>query len=401
MHQTSTKARNGTSLGAIVAGVRFFAGYPITPASEVMEMLAKHLPRIGGRALQAEDEIASLGMCIGAAFGGQKTLTATSGPGLSLMTELLGLASMAELPIVIVDVQRAGPSTGMPTKDGQADLNLAVYGAHGDSPRVVLAPQSVSDCFNDTIRAINIAHEFHIPVVLLSSQSISHRMQTVALPSLDDVRVYEEPLFQGSLNGAEPFRRYEPAANGTASIRSIPGTPGGMYRTGGLEHDATGQPGFDEGLRVANVARRRERLVAVNRAFENDPQCDQAVLGSHAVAVLSWGSSAGAAREAVDSLRAQGFDIGFLFPRVVWPLPTTAIEQLLASGIETLYVCEVNDTQQFAQMLRASFAVQLRTHGVEVVGVTQDNGSPFSAREVQQRLQQLLGEQTSRIRQAV
>lgn len=389
------------ALGAIVAGVRYFAGYPITPATEIMEMLAKHLPQIGGRAMQVEDEIASVGMCIGAAFGGVKTLTATSGPGLSLMTELLGLASMAELPIVVVDVQRAGPSTGMPTKDGQADLNLAVYGAHGDSPRVVLAPQSVSDCFNDTIRAVNIAHQFHIPVLLLSGQSISHRMQTVALPALDDLKIYREPLFGGTEDPSVKFRRYEPEADGEASLRSIPGTPGGMYRTGGLEHDATGQPGFDPELRVANVKRRNERMAAVARSVENDPNSEHAVLGTFPVAVVSWGSSAGAAREAVESLRAQGFDLGYFFPRVVWPMESAGFRRLLGSAIRTLYVCELNDSQQFARLIRANFAAELKAHRVDVVGINRDNGSPFSARDIQQRLQELLAEQAAPIRHAV
>lgn len=389
------------ALGAIVAGVRFFAGYPITPATEIMEMLAKHLPQIGGRAVQAEDEIASIGMCIGAAFGGTKTLTATSGPGLSLMVELLGLASMAELPIVVVDVQRAGPSTGMPTKDGQADLNLAMYGAHGDSPRVVLAPQSVSDCFYDTIRAVNIAHEFHVPVILLSSQSISHRMQTVALPALDELEIYQEPLFSGSEDPNHKFSRYERQADGKASLRSIPGTPGGMYRTGGLEHDATGQPGFDAELRVANVSHRKERMAAIEESCANSTDLEPAVLGTHPIGVMSWGSSAGAAREAVESLRAQGFDIGYLFPRVMWPTPSASIRRFIASGLRTLYVCEVNDSQQFARVIRAGFATELQAHRVEVVGINQDNGSPFSARDLQQRLQQLLSEQSKLIRQAV
>lgn len=389
------------ALGAIVGGVRYFAGYPITPASEVMEVLAKHLPQVGGRSMQAEDEISSLGMCIGAAFGGAKTLTATSGPGLSLMTELLGLASMAELPIVVVDVQRAGPSTGMPTKDGQADLNLAVYGAHGDSPRVVLAPQSVSDCFNDTIRAVNIAHEFHIPVLVLSSQSISHRMQTVALPALDEIQVYEEPLFAGTADPTTKFRRYAAVAEGRASLRSIPGTPGGMYRTGGLEHDATGQPGFDSELRTQNVARRKERMHTIERSIANAPTVERPVLGSHSVAVVSWGSSAGAAREAVEAVRAEGYDIGYLFPRVIWPMESAGIKQLLGSGIRTLYVCEVNDSQQYAQLIRANFAAELQANRVEVVGINQDNGSPFSARDIQQRLQDLLSDEVTRIRQAV
>ena len=189
------------ALGALVGGIRFYSGYPITPASEIMEILAKHLPRIGGHFIQAEDEIAALAMCLGASYGGQPSLTATAGPGLSLMCELIGLSGMAEIPVVIADVQRAGPSTGMPTKDGQGDLNIAVYGSHGDVPRAVLAAQTVADCFHQAVRAVNIAQKYHVPVILLTSQAISHSQETVELPDLDTIAVYEERHYQGTEDG--------------------------------------------------------------------------------------------------------------------------------------------------------------------------------------------------------
>lgn len=388
------------ALGAIVGGVRFYAGYPITPASEIMEVLAKYLPEVGGRSLQAEDEIASLGMCIGAAFGGAKALTATSGPGLSLMTELLGLAAMAELPIVVVNVQRAGPSTGMPTKDGQGDLNIAVYGGHGDSPRVVLAPQSVSDCFKETIRAVNIAHEFHLPVIVLSSQSLSHRMQTVELPALDDIALYAEPLFSSDGDASAAFCRYQPTPGGRASTRSIPGTPGGMYRTGGLEHDIFGQPSFEPVQRVANVERRQERLVAVEQSLTNAVAADRAVIGSKPFGFISWGTTAGAAMEAVEELKTEGWNLGYLFPRVLWPLPSQALGELIASGIDTLYVCEANESQQFTKLIRANCASALQTHGVDVVGITRDDGVPYSSAEIKQALQSAVGKRVDNLMQA-
>jgi 2-oxoglutarate ferredoxin oxidoreductase subunit alpha len=379
------------ALGAIAAGVRFYAGYPITPASEIMEVLAKHLPEVGGRALQAEDEIASIGMCIGAAFGGAKTLTATSGPGLSLKTELLGLASMAELPIVVVNVQRSGPSTGMPTKDGQGDLNIAVYGAHGDSPRVVLAPQSVSDCFDDTVRAVNLAHQFHLPVLVLSSQSLSHRMQTVKLPSLDEIEVYEEPLYSSAGDQPVQFRRYQATEDGRASIRSIPGIASGMYRTGGLEHDETGQPCFDASQRNANQKRRRDRLAAVARHLTTGEHAEKCTLGAHSSALVSWGTTAGPAKEAIALVRARhGWDIGTCFPRLMWPLPAAPLKQLIASGIDTLYVVEANDSQQFAQIIRANLANELHQSGVKVIGITRDDGSPFTANDIAARLEHAL-----------
>jgi 2-oxoglutarate/2-oxoacid ferredoxin oxidoreductase subunit alpha len=371
------------SLGSIVGGIRFFAGYPITPASEIMEALAKHLPEVGGRAVQAEDEIASLGMCIGAAFGGAKALTATSGPGLSLMVELLGLAGMAELPLVVVDVQRAGPSTGMPTKDGQADLNLAVYGAHGDAPRVVLAPQSVSDCFDDAVRAVRIAHQFHLPVILLSSQSLSHRMQTVELPSLDSIQVYEEPLFDVKAEHVQPFRRYRATNDGEASLRSVPGIASGMYRTGGLEHDESGQPCFDVERRAANVSRRRLRMNRVAEHFAAGSDAERCTVGDQRFALVSWGTTAGPAREAIERLRTEeGWVVGHYFPRLLWPLPKQAIAELIASGIDTLFVCEANDSQQFAQLISANCADELRIRGVQVVGIGRDHGIPLTATDI-------------------
>lgn len=388
------------ALGAIVAGVRYYAGYPITPASEIMEVLAKHLPEVGGRSVQAEDEIASLGMCIGAAFGGAKTLTATSGPGLSLMTELLGLASMAELPIVVVDVQRAGPSTGMPTKDGQGDLNMAVYGAHGDAMRVVLAPQSVGDCFKQTIHAVNTAHRFHLPVIVLSSQSLSHRMQTVELPALDEIAVYEETAYAPSGDTPSAYCRYLASDDGLPSTRSIPGTPGGMYRTGGLEHDCFGQPNFEPGQRNVNLEQRRLRMASIAREFANSPDADRPVVGRQSFALVSWGTTAGAAMEAVEALKAKGWDFGYLFPRVLWPLPTNALNDLIASGIDTLYVCEANDSQQLSKIIRANCSSALGAHGVEVVGINRDDGVPYSSADIKQALECAVGKRVDNLMQA-
>jgi 2-oxoglutarate ferredoxin oxidoreductase subunit alpha len=227
-------------------------------------------------------------------------------------------------------------------------------------------------------------------------------MQTVALPSLEAIEVYREPLFAGTEGGgATSFQRYAPAADGKASIRSIPGTAGGMYRTGGLEHDATGQPGFELELRVQNVERRTARMKAIELALSNSTSVEQPVVGSDPVGVVSWGSSADATREAVESLRAQGHDIGYLFPRVIWPMESSGIRKLLGSGITTLYVCEANQSQQYAQLIRANFAEELRVNRVDVVGVNQDNGSPFSARDIQQRLQERLAESAASIRRAV
>ena len=178
-------------LGALVAGCTHYFGYPITPASDIMEFLAIELPKVGGIMMQVEDEIAALGMALGASYTGKKVMTATAGPGLSLMTELLGLAGMAEVPVVVADVQRGGPSTGLPTKTEQSDLNLAVFGAHGESPRIVVAPMNVEDCFYTTVTAFNLAERYQVPVLLLSDQSLANRNECIPKPDLKKVQVWE------------------------------------------------------------------------------------------------------------------------------------------------------------------------------------------------------------------
>jgi 2-oxoglutarate ferredoxin oxidoreductase subunit alpha len=388
--QILLSGNEAAALGAIVGGVRFFAGYPITPASEVMEYLALHLPRFGGRVVQAEDEIAALGMCIGAAFGGVRAFTATSGPGLSLMAELVGLAAMAELPVVILDVQRAGPSTGIPTKDGQGDLNLAVYGTHGDVPRVVIAPQSVADCFHNMIQAVNVAHEYQIPVVVLSSQSLSHAMQTMELPDLDRIETYDEPVYAGPEEGA--FVRFQRTPDGHPSKRSIPGTPGGMYRTGGLEHDESGYPSHEPQDRVEMVERRTARVKALATAFSDSVESDDLLIGRHHIGVLAWGRTAAVAREVVAGMRGKGWEIGHLFPHMLWPLPDRALRKFLTSGLQTLFVCEANSGQQFAQLVRAHYSVELTAHEIEVIGITKDDGNPFLSEEIREQLYDRLSE---------
>jgi len=373
------------ALGALVGGIRFYAGYPITPASEIMEILAKHLPRLGGKFIQAEDEIAALAMCVGASYGGQPALTATSGPGLSLMCELIGLAGVAEIPLVIADVQRAGPSTGMPTKDGQADLNLAVYGTHGDVPRAVLAAQTVADCFRQTIRAVNIAQKYHVPVILLSSQAISHSQETVELPDLDSISVYEEPLYQGPQDGE--YQRYRATEDGMGSLRAIPGTPGGMYRTGGLEHDVTGQPCADATNRVIMVERRAARLRAIEREHAKLETLGLPPSGRCQAGIIGWGRAASAAREVLPALRAAGWELGTFFPNLLWPLPVEPFQRLLEAGARVLYVCETNSSGQLAQLIRSQLSTLLVAHGVEVVSVTKDDGTPLSSREIQQQIE--------------
>jgi 2-oxoglutarate ferredoxin oxidoreductase subunit alpha len=381
------------AMGALTAGVRFFAGYPITPASEVMEWLAKYLPKVGGEMIQAEDEIASLAMCIGAAYGGVKSMTATSGPGLSLMMELLGLAGMMELPVTIVDVQRAGPSTGMPTKEAQGDLFQAALGTHGEVPKIVVSPRTVADCFTQTIWAVNAAHRYQVPVVVLSSQSLSHRMETVDLPNPDEIEIYEEPLYQGHEgNGERPeaFKRFAMTEGGRPSLRAIPGTPGAMFRAGGLEHDELGNPNFNPEMRQANVERRRERMRLMAADFDALANEDMHLSGDLPIGVVSWGSTASIALEMLETLAKGGVDLPYLFPRVLWPLPDRAMRRFLSSGVRTLLVVELNAMRQFAELIKARYVEDLAKHGVRVLSITKDSGLPFTPLEIHRCIRKIL-----------
>lgn len=394
------------ALGALCAGVRFFAGYPITPASEIMEWLAKYLPQFGGKMMQAEDEIASLGMCIGASFGGVKTMTATSGPGLSLMTELIGLAGMAETPLVIVDVQRAGPSTGMPTKDSQADLNLAIHGTHGEVPRVVLAPQTVNHCFYDTLRAVNIAHEFHIPVIILSSQSLSHRMQTIDIPEPGRIKPFDEKFYVPAEVGAElaPYLRYAATADGRPSPRAIPGTPGGMYRCGGLEHDASGSPTSSPRTRAIMVEQRRERMHAIERAFSESIAVDHKEIEhgkGQPVGILGWGTTASTLREVLQTTAAAGWEITAFRPRILWPLPDNVFRKFLSAGFKTLFIVEQNATRQMAELVKGRYAKVLMKHGIDVISICKDDGTPFTHDEILGEILKHVKAQTNQVEQLI
>ena len=275
-------------LGAVASGLKYFGGYPITPATQIMEWLARYLPGFGGSVVQMEDEISALGSVLGASFGGAKAMTSTSGPGLALMVEMLGLATMAEVPAVIVDVQRGGPSTGLPTKTEQSDLNLAIYGAHGDAPRVVLAVTSVEDSFYTTMHAFNLAERLQTPVIVLSDQALTTRISTVPTP--DPARVKVQNRATATPSGGNPFKRYEVSANGVSPL-AVPGTPDGMFTATGLEHNERGNPSSDPANRRAMMQKRARKIELAQDSQDDlvrwwgDPN------GS--IGVLGWGSTEG------------------------------------------------------------------------------------------------------------
>ncbi|MDG5775741.1 2-oxoacid:acceptor oxidoreductase subunit alpha [Haloarculaceae archaeon H-GB2-1] len=339
-------------MGAIAAGCRFYAGYPITPATEVMEYLTGRIEQFGGTVVQAEDELAAINLALGGARAGARSMTATSGPGIDLMTETFGLVATSETPLVIVDVMRSGPSTGMPTKQEQGDLNMLLHGGHGEVPRFVLAPTTVAECFHKTIEAFNLAEKYQIPVYLTSDLSLAVTEQTYPPEEfdMDEVevergKVVDEESIADWQNENEQFQPHFPTADGV-SPRAFPGTSGGAHMTTGLEHDALGRRTEDPEVRVEQVDK-RDRKVDTARERENfdyrefgNPEAD--------TLVISWGSNEGAMTEALTLLEDDGYDVRFISVPYIFPRPDLS-EEIDAS--ETTIVVECNANGPFADLI--------------------------------------------------
>jgi 2-oxoglutarate ferredoxin oxidoreductase subunit alpha len=363
--------------GALHAGCRFYAGYPITPASEILEAMARELPKLGGIFLQAEDEMASLASCLGASFAGTKAMTATSGPGFSLMTELMGLASMAELPVVIVDAQRAGPSTGMPTKLEQGDLYQALYGGHGDFPRVIVAPGSVEDCFYEIVHAFNLAERYQMPVILLSDQSLSHRTESLQMPDLSRLTVVDrERPRNGDL---ESYSRFRVTESGVSPM-ALPGVDAkGAYVAPGLEHDESGHPDLEPSVHELMTQKRFRKLTTIQSELGPVPR-----YGSEKprVGIIGWGATEGAIREAIGRALAAGYEVAALHPRVLNPLPEKELGAFIDS-VEHVIVPEVNYQGQMAHHLAAIF-------GFRPIPLNKYGGLPFAPGEIFRKIEEVL-----------
>jgi 2-oxoglutarate ferredoxin oxidoreductase subunit alpha len=354
-------------LGALIAGCRLYAYYPITPATSVAEWLAAYLPRLGGKICAAEDGMASLGVAIGASLGGVKAMTGTSGPGLDLMQELIGYASMAEVPVVIVDVQRAGASTGLPTKCEQSDLLSAICGAHGDAPRIVVAPGDVEDCVHLTVEAFNLAERYQLPVIVLSDASLALREQTIPRPDLAAIAVIDRVPFMPE-DGS--YSRYRPTDSGISPM-SVPGQAGGEYAATGLEHTRFACPSDAPDVHEAMTDKRFQKLAAL----ENEcPPVEREGPASAAVGLVSWGSTQGAVREAVQRFNAIGMPVAALYPKVLWPPPVKALTEF-ARSVEQVVVVEGNRQGQLARVIAASTAIRPKL-------VTRYRGEPLTAWDV-------------------
>jgi len=363
------------ALGAVHGGLTFYAGYPITPATDIMEVLAPILPQFGGVVVQAEDEISALGMVLGASFAGKRAMTATSGPGFSLMVEQINLAAQAEIPAVIVDVQRGGASTGLPTKTSQGDLNLALYGVHNESPRVVMAPTSVEDCFYLIQHALNVAERYQLPVIVLSDQSLAHRRCTIPKPDLARVPRWERILADVSTNGG--YARYAITETGISPM-AIPGTPGKAYMATGIEHNEWSDPTYTpENLQTMKSKRFRKLQHLSEQYAEQFVRVWGEPEGAD-VGIMGWGSTEGVIREAIQLAEREGVKAAALYPKMLMPLPVKCIEEF-AGKVKRVLVPEKNFTGQFAAYLRSQTSI-------EPLSYAKDTGLPFDPEEIKEEI---------------
>ena len=358
--------------GALVAGCRFMAGYPITPATDVLEWMAKYAPQYGGVVVQAEDELAAINMTIGAAFAGVRSMTATSGPGQALMTEGIGLAGVIEVPIVVVECARAGPSTGMPTKTDQSNLNHLIFSGHGEIPRVVIAPGTVEESFYLTVAAFNIAEKYQVPVFILSEQALCQSKATLPPLELSAVNVDRGKLSRNGALAVGEYNRYEFTSDGV-SPRAIPGVEGGMHLAPGSEHSDGGVITEDAGNRAKMMEKRMRKLVSMR------PDLPKAnVLGdpSAKVRIIGYGSNRGPIAEAQDRLAAQGAPTAFLQLRTLWPFPEDEIKQFVDEA-DHVFVVENSFTGQLDRLIRYVVGPSPKLHPV-----LKYNGKPFRPIEI-------------------
>jgi 2-oxoglutarate ferredoxin oxidoreductase subunit alpha len=333
-------------LGAVRGGIRFVAAYPITPATDLLEWMAPNLQRLGGALVQAEDELASINMIIGASYGGTPALTATSGPGLALMSESLGLAVASEVPFVVVDVMRGGPSTGIPTKSEQGDLNIALFGLHGDAPHLVLAPTSVGDCVFTTQWAVSLAEALQTPAIVLSDQALGQTRAIIDRPA--DIAFVSQRVTAGAA-AVDDYQRYALAgahAGGGVSPMAIPGTPGRQYTADGLEHGESGLPSSHASDHVSQLDKRAAKL----EGFDYGNHWAE-IEGDGRLAVVTWGSSAGAVRGALARLRSCGHEFRLISPRLLAPAQPARWAEAL-NGVERVLVVELNHSAQFYRYLK-------------------------------------------------
>ena len=371
--QVTLDGNAALAYGLIAAGVRHGAGYPITPWSSIMETLRAEFPKYNGLFVQCEDEIAAVSTALGFSYSGRLAVTGSAGPGLSLKMEALGWAVMAEMPLIVINVQRGGPSTGMPTNVEQSDLMQAIYGSHGDTPRVVLAPKNVEDCFDIALEAARIAREYSTPVFILTDMSLASRIEAFDEPDLPRLMVNPAPDLSDRGTDFKPYPLEQVTRHAPPGARVL----SGKYPTvTGLEHDELGHPTGSPKLHLQMTAKRREKIKALGASL---PQPEQTGDSAGEVLLVTWGSSWGPAREALARIRKVGVKGGHMHLRHIHPLPNN-LEQAFAR-YHKVVVAELNDEGlygfgQFAMMLRARYAMP------NIVSVTKTDGLTFKVAEI-------------------
>jgi 2-oxoglutarate ferredoxin oxidoreductase subunit alpha len=352
--------------GAILAGCRFFAGYPITPATETAERMSTRLPQIGGVYIQMEDELASMNAVLGASWAGVKAMTATSGPGFSLMMENLGLGIMLETPCVVVNVQRGGPSTGLPTLVGQQDMMQARWGSHGDYEIIALSPNSPQELFDQTIQAFNLSEKFRTPVLVMTDAEVGHMTERVVIPPPEEIEIINRPLVRKGEMEPSHFRIYHDTDSdgeqGTVSPMTIAGE-GYRFHVTGLTHDERGYPAMNAEASEWNIKRlvnkiraHRDEIIQIEEAFTEDAE----------MVVVSYGISARTSLWPIEQARKEGIRVGYLRLITVWPFPEERIKAL-AQRIRAFVVPEINMGQMMREVERCA-AGQALVYGVHRLG---------------------------------
>jgi 2-oxoglutarate ferredoxin oxidoreductase subunit alpha len=364
--------------GALDANLKLYFGYPITPATPILEYLAKALPGKGGTVLQMEDEISSIGAVLGAFYAGKRAMTATSGPGFALMTELITHGIMAEIPAVIIDAQRGGPATGLPTKTEQSDLHAAVFGGPGDSPRIVIAPTNVTECYEYTVQSFQLAEKYQTPVIVLTDFFLDNRVENVPMPhaseeALQDGNIYPDPSAKG------PYRRFEVTESGI-SPRAVPGMEDFMFTTTGLEHTEAGLPNYtpENHMRLSDKRHRKIQGaledLPVPKEFSNEGPLD--------VGVISWGSTFGSALEAVLEGQEKGLKVGALKITSLFPYHAGIIRGFMERCGEIL-IPELNHQGQLANLIG-------HLNKKDVVRINEVTGKPIPASLILKKIETLV-----------
>ncbi len=366
------------SQAALDAGLQLYFGYPITPATPIMEYLAKALPEKGGRLVQMEDEISSVGAVLGSFFAGKRAMTATSGPGFALMTELITHGIMAEIPAVIINAQRGGPATGLPTKTEQSDLHSAVFGGPGDSPRIVIAPTNVSECYTYTLKSFQLAEKYQTPVIVLSDFFLNNRVENVPLPSASeeekaDWNIYPDEAVKGE------YIRFEITESGI-SPRSIPGMEGYSFSTTGLEHTERGIPNYSPENHMMMTEKRHLKIRSALMDLPGPEEFSSA--GKLDVGVIAWGSTFGSALEAVNRAQEKGFKVGALKITSLFPYHADIIRGFM-DRCDQVLIPELNFEGQLGNLLG-------HLHRKDVLRLNRTTGVPFPVSAILEKIEEMI-----------